>query len=118
MTRAFLCSLLCGAILNTTPTSASAQTVDDDVRCLLLSASYARLAKDDKTRHGSSMTGAFFLGRLSSRVSAAALGTATRAQGTGLATKDAQPVMRACAARAGEAEKQMSDAIRRVEAGR
>lgn len=117
MTRAFLCSLLCGAILATTPASASAQTVDDDVRCLLLSASYARLAKDDKTRHASSMTGAFFLGRLRGRVSSAALGAAVRAQGKGLAAKEAQPAMRACAARAGEAEKQMSDAIRRVEAG-
>lgn len=110
--------LLCGALACAVPASALAQTVNDDTRCMLLSAGYARLAKDENSRRSASMTGAFFLGRLSGRLSGAALTAAIRAQGKGLSAKQAEPAMRACAARAAAAEKQMSQAARQAEATR
>ena len=110
--------LLCSAFAAAIPASALAQTTNDEVRCLLLSAGYSRLAKDDASRRSAAMTGAFFLGRLSGRLSKDAFAAAVRAQGKGLAAKQAEPIMRACAARAAAAEKQMSQAGRQVEAKR
>ena len=110
--------LLCGALAAAIPASAPAQTTNDDIRCLLLSAGYSRLAKDDNSRRAAAMTGAFFLGRLNGRLSENAFAAAIRAQGKGLPAKQAEPVMRACAARAAAAEKQMSQAGRQAEAKR
>jgi len=102
--------LACGALAVATPAIAPAQTINDDVRCLLLSSSFARIAKDDNSRRGSAMTGAFYLGRIDGRVSKAALTAAIRAQGKGLPAKAAETAMRACAARATAAEQQVSAA--------
>lgn len=110
--------LLCGALACLLPVAAEAQTATDDVRCLLISAGYARAAKTDDSRRASAMTGAFFLGRLTGRMSSTALAAAIRVQGKGLPAKQAEPVMRACAARAAAAEQQMSTAAKRSEAGK
>lgn len=110
--------LLLGALACAQPIAAQAQAANDDVRCLLVSAGYARAAKTDQSRRASAMTGAFFLGRLTGRMSPAALAAAIRAQGKGLPAGQAEPVMRACAARAAAAEQQMSAAARQAEAGK
>lgn len=100
----------CAMLACMIPVAATAQTVNDDVRCLLLSSGYARVAKDDTSRRAAMMTGAFYLGRLDGRVSKPALTAAIRAQGKGLPAKEAQTVMRTCAARAAAAEQQTSAA--------
>jgi len=110
--------LLSGVLACALSTTAEAQTTTDDVRCVLLSGGYARLAKDENSRRAASMTGAFFLGRLNGRMSGQALTAAIRAQGKGLSGKQAEPVMRACAARAAAAERQLSAAARQAEIGR
>jgi len=102
--------LTCGALALALPLPVAAQTVNDDVRCLLLSASYARVAKDENTRRGSAMTGAFYLGRINGRISQPALAAAIRAQGKGLPAKEAAATMQACAARATAAEQALSAA--------
>ncbi|RZK93221.1 MAG: hypothetical protein EOO66_10475, partial [Methylobacterium sp.] len=76
--------LVCGALACALPVAAGAQTTSDDVRCMLLSAGFARIAKDDNSRRASAMTGAFYLGRLNGRLSGPALAAAIRAQGKGL----------------------------------
>ena len=98
--------------------TAAAPAADDDVRCLLLSSGYTRLAKDDASRRGPAMTGAFYLGRLSGRLSDAALTTVLRAQGKGLLGKDAEPLMRACVARAQASEQAMAADVRAAQAVR
>ena len=115
VTRAWV--LLGGVLAFTMSTPAPAQTTSDDVRCLMVSSGYARLAKDENSRRASSMTGAFFLGRLSGRLSDNALAAAVRAQGGGLPSKDAEPIMRACAARAAAAEQKISAAARAAQGG-
>jgi hypothetical protein len=103
-------------LLAPSPTPAPAST-DDDVRCLLLSASFAQAAKEDGPRRGAAMIGAFYLGRLSGRLSQAALATAVRAQGKGLPAAQAESLMRACGARAQAVEQAMTGGIRAVQAG-
>ena len=100
----------CAMLACMIPVAATAQTVNDDVRCLLLSASFARVAKDENTRRGAAMTGAFYLGRVDGRISKPALAAAIRAQGKGLPAKEAAAAMQACAARATAAEQQVSAA--------
>lgn len=107
--------LFAGAIAGMVSTSASAQTSDDDVRCLMVSAAYSRGAKTEDARRASAMTGAFFLGRLTSRMNATALSAAIKAQGKGLSAAKAEPIMRACIARAAAAEKQMATAAKQAQ---
>ena len=107
--------LACGLIACAMPITAQAQTTNEDVRCLLLSASFARIAKDDNSRRASAMTGAFYLGRVNGRLSGPALSAAIRAQGSGLPAKQAEPIMRACAARAAAAERELSVAVKQVQ---
>jgi hypothetical protein len=109
--------LLAAACLAGWPAAAPAQGTADDVRCLLLSAGFARQAKDEAGRRASAMTGAFFLGRLDGRVSAGALAAAVRAQGKGLPAKDAEPAMRACAARAAAAERATTASVKAGQTG-
>lgn len=115
---ALLGATFSNALLAAIPASAAAPTTDEDVRCLLLSSGYARLAKDEESRRGSAMTGAFFLGRLNGRLSDAALAAAIRAQGKALPSIAAEPLMRACAARAQAAEQAMMAGIKAAQAGR
>lgn len=109
-----IAALLAGA----GPAAAAPPTLGDDARCLLLSTGYARAAKDDATRRTAIVTGAFFLGRLSGRAGDAALTTAFRAQGTQLSGKEAEPLMRTCAARAAAADQAIAAMIRTAQSTR
>lgn len=107
-------TLLCGALAilpcGALPVAAQTPSSGDDVRCLLLSVGYSRAAKDENSRKASAMTGAFYLGRVSGRMSGPALSAAIRAQGRGLPARQAEPAMRACAARAATAQQQLAAA--------
>jgi len=108
----------CGLLALSMPVAVGAKALDDDVRCLLISSGYARLAKEDGSRRASSMTAAFYLGRINGRMDTAALSAAIRAQGTGVPAKEAAPVMRACAARASAAQDQMSAIVQQAQSAK
>jgi hypothetical protein len=110
--------LILAALAGAGPVAAAPVGTADDVRCLLLSAGYARQAKEEGSRRASAMTGAFFLGRLDGRLSPAAIAAVVRAQGQGLPAKDAEPAMRACAARAAAAERAMTASVKAGQAGK
>jgi len=109
--------LLCGAIAGVLPATAQAQANGDDVRCLLLSIGYSSAAKEANSRQVAAMTGAFYLGRVSGRLSEPALAAAIRAQGKGLPAKQAEPAMRACAARAAAAQQQFAASAKQAGIG-
>jgi hypothetical protein len=110
--------LLCAALGGSFAVPAGAQSVSDDVRCVLVSAGFARAAKDDNSRRVSALTGAFYLGRLNGRVSQPQLVAAIKGQGKGLSAKLAEPIMRACAARAQTAETALASAAKQAETGK
>jgi hypothetical protein len=108
----------CGMIAAFVPLSVDARVSDDDVRCLLVSSGYARLAKDENSRRGSAMTAAFYLGRINGRFQGPALSAAIRAQGDGVPAKEAEPLMRACAARASAAQAQLTAIVKQAQSGK
>lgn len=97
-----------GVSMLVAPFVAQAQSTSEDVRCLMVSSVFARIARDDNTRRASAMTGAFYLGRLNGRISPAALTAAIKSQDNGMPAKQAEPIMRACAARATAAQEQVA----------
>lgn len=103
--KSILLGVCAAAIL--LPTAAWAQSVDDDVRCLLLGTGFARAAKDANSRRASALTAAFYLGRLDGRMTGPALVAAVKRLGSGMPTAQATPIMRTCAARAGAAERRL-----------
>jgi hypothetical protein len=100
------------------PVSVAARALDDDVQCMLVSSGYARLAKDENARRGSAMTAAFYLGRINGRFAEPALSAAIRAQGDGVPAKEAEPLMRACAARASAAQDQITAIVKQAQSGK
>ncbi len=95
-----------------------AQSIQDDVRCILLSGLYVKEATDDKGRTIARTTGAFFLGRIDGKVDAKALAEAVRAERKALDPKTAGPAMNACAARLALAQKAVNDMGRAEAPGR
>jgi len=91
---------------------AQAQTVQDDVRCVLLSGVFIKSAKDEKGKQLAQITGAFYLGRLDGRADAKVLTEALRTESKALGGKVAGPLMDACTARMGTARKTMNEAGR------
>ncbi len=108
----------CGLLALSMPVTGAAKPLDDDVRCLLISSGYARQAKEENSRRASSMTAAFYLGRINGRMDTAALSAAVRAQGSGVPANEAAPVMRACAARASAAQDQMSAIVQKAQSAK
>ncbi|MDB5684144.1 MAG: hypothetical protein JWM75_1842 [Sphingomonas bacterium] len=87
------------------PAAASAQTaVADDARCLIVSSTYARTAKDPKAQQVAQTASAFYLGRIDGRYPPAALKAALAAQVKLLTAANAPAIMNGCAARVGQAE--------------
>ena len=86
--------------------SASAQDIAEDVRCVLLSSTFAKAAKDEAQRRVAAATGGFYLGRLEGKADTKALTDAVRSQmGTKMSPKDAGTLMTACAAKVQDAER-------------
>jgi len=96
--------LIVAAALASAPVAAAAQTVADDARCLVVSSTYARGAKDPKAHQIAQAASAFYLGRVDGRYPPAALKEALSAQLKLLTPANAPAIMNTCAARVGEAE--------------
>jgi hypothetical protein len=86
--------------------AAVAQTVSDEVRCVLLSNAVATTANNPRGRQIGASVGAYFMGRLDTRppaqVKAAIAGQKKR-----IVQSEATSAMNACVARAGRAEAQL-----------
>ena len=108
----------CGLLAAFAPVAVDARAIDDDIRCMLVSSGFSRMAKDENARRASAMTAAFYLGKIDGRFAGAALSAAIRAQGDGAAIKDAAPVMRACAARAAAAQDRMTVIVRQAQSAK
>jgi len=77
----------------------AAQSVDEDVRCLLAANVFARAEKDPARRQLSIATSVFYLGRLDARVSNEQLKTAVQAQAKTMPASSLGPTMTKCAKR-------------------
>lgn len=77
----------------------AAQTVDDDVRCLLASNLFTRAEKDPAKRQLAMAASAFYLGRLDARISNDQLKTAVSAQAKAMTAASVGPIMNNCARR-------------------
>lgn len=88
---------------------ASAQGIQEDIRCVLLSGMFAKGAKDEKGKQIARLTGAFYLGRVDGRADAKAITDILRAESKAFDPKTAGPLMDACAAKLGVAQKSMND---------
>lgn len=91
---------------------ASAQTVTDDVRCLMLSNLFTRAATEDRAKQVARQSLAFYMGRLDGRASPQALAAAMRAQAPTIDPRAAGPAMNACAARMARAQQALEAAGR------
>jgi len=80
-------------------TPVAAQSVDDDVRCLLASNFFARTEKDAQKRQLAGAASAFYLGRLDARISNEQLKTAVQAQAKTMPAASLGPTMTACVKR-------------------
>jgi hypothetical protein len=106
--RTFAAGLL---ILGLVP-SAHAQTVPDDVRCLLLSNMFAKSASDARGKEAGAKTLLYFLGRLDARANEQTITAAMRAQGATINARTAATEMSACAARMQRAQQMIQAAGR------
>ncbi len=93
---------------------ARAETVQDDVRCILLSGIFIKQAKDEKGKQIARLTGAFYLGRIDGRADTQALTDLLSAQSKALDPKTAGPQMDACAAKLARAQAAMNTLGRTV----
>lgn len=110
--------LVCGVLALSMPVIVDAQSPDSDVRCMLISSGFSRLAKNEDSRRASAMTAAFYLGRISERIKGPSLSASIRAQGNGVPAKEAEPIMRACAARASTVQDQMTAVVKQTQSGK
>ncbi len=82
---------------------ACAQTVPEDVRCMLLSNMFAKYASDEKVRNAAARSLVFYIGRLDGRADAQTIASAMRAQASSIDPKTSGPAMDACASRVARA---------------
>lgn len=91
---------------------ASAQVVDSDVRCFLLSNAFAKQASDDKARSVAAASLAFYLGRLDGKTTAPGIAAAIRRDGPMIDPKTAGAQMSACAAHMTRLEQAIQAAVK------
>lgn len=77
----------------------AAQSVDNDVRCLLAANVFARAEKDAAKRQISMAASVFYLGRLDARISNEQLKAAVLAQAKAMPASTLGPTMTACVKR-------------------
>jgi hypothetical protein len=85
------------------PASASAQTVNDEIRCVMVSNALVAGSKNPRGRQIGASVGAYFMGRLDFRPPAQVKAALVR-QNRRIPGKEAEAVMNACAVRATKAE--------------
>jgi hypothetical protein len=90
--------VFCGVILSTLLLAApgSAQSVDDDVRCLILGTAFQGSAKEPAAKQAAAAATLFYLGRVSARVPSGELKSRYLSQATRLKAESAGPMMNAC----------------------
>jgi hypothetical protein len=98
-----------GLLLLGAATPAAAETIQEDVRCILLSGMFIKAAKDEKGQQIARLTGAFYLGRIEGRADAKVLAEALRTESKAIDGKTAGTLMDACAAKLGHAQQTMND---------
>lgn len=86
---------------------ASAQSVPDDVRCLLLSNVFGKAGNNEKAKEVASETMVFYIGRLDSRSDDQAITRAMRAQAPTIDAKTAGQEMNACVTRVTRAKQRI-----------
>ena len=96
--------LVVALLIAVVPAAVLAQTADDDARCLIVSSTFARTAKDPKAQQVAQAAAAFYLGRIDGRYPAATLRAAIAAQGKQLTPATAPGVMERCAMRVNDAQ--------------
>jgi hypothetical protein len=77
----------------------AAQSVDDDVRCLLASNFFGRTEKNPQQKQIAMASAAFYLGRLDARISNQQLNSAAMAQAKTMTKDSLGPTMNNCAKR-------------------
>ncbi len=99
MLRRHLTLTVLGAVLGATVLAgpASAQGVDGDVRCLLLSNFFSKTEKEAPKKQMAAMTGLFYAGRVDARLSGNALKAQLIAQTKALQGQNSGQLMTACA---------------------
>ena len=100
------------ACLGLFASSASAQTVPDDVRCFLLSNIFAKQEKNPKPQQAAAASLTFYLGRLDGKADAATIASTIRHEGPALNPKTAGTQMTACVARMAHSQQALQAAIR------
>jgi hypothetical protein len=108
ISRTFAAGLLILGLIS----SAHAQTVPDDVRCLLLSNIFAKQGGDERGRQAAAQSLLFFAGRLDARANAQTITAAMRAQRPAVDAKTASTAMAACASRVQRAQQMLQAAGR------
>lgn len=91
---------------------ASAQTPDNDMRCLLVAHGFTAVGKTEAEKKVAGLTEAFYLGRISTRMSSAAMQAAMRSQGKGVPVQQAAKIMMTCAAQAERSNRELQAAAR------
>ena len=95
---------------------ANAQSVDEDVRCLILGTLFQNTAKEPAAKQAAGAVALYYLGRVGARVPIGDLKNRYRAQATALRADRTGPLMNACV-RAMQEKGRAVDAVR-VEIGR
>jgi hypothetical protein len=106
--RSFVAGLLVLGLVS----SAHAQTVPDDVRCLILSNMFAKEGSDARVKGAAAQSLLYYVGRLEARANAQAITAAMRAQRTAIDARTAPTQMGACAARLQRAQQMIQAAGR------
>lgn len=96
---------------------ASAQTVPDDVRCLLLSNATSKVASDDRAKAIASEALLFFVGRVDGRASDPVIINTMREQVPTIDPKKAGTEMNACVARVQSSKQRMQRLGQSAQAG-
>jgi hypothetical protein len=91
---------------------AAAQTVPQDVRCLLLSNAFGQTGTDDRAKQMARQSLLFYLGRLDGRAEAQAITAAVRSQGPAIDPKNASAEMNGCVARMERTQQMIQTAVR------
>ena len=114
MHRLLVPSAFLAALLSAAP--ANAQSVDEDVRCLILGTLFQNTAKQPAVKQAAAAVTQYYLGRVSARVPAGALKSRYLAQARLIRADRTGPMMNACF-KAVQAQGRAVDAVR-VEIGR
>ena len=100
--------IVAGLLVPALVSSASAQGIADDVRCVMLSGTFVKTATTEVQRRVAAATGGFYLGRLEGKADTKALTDALRNQnGKKIGQEEAAKLMTACAAKLRNAERSL-----------